>query len=298
MSKEITLTPVFRLRPNRLDESDESNESNGIATADIKFIDNITETQKLGDEPVDLYVSAKVKETYNSHTDYLGNIDNYDITVKGYRNNMTGNYMIQTKLMPICSINFMYSKNIVTGYLFNIHLYFILDSLKNHFLKTAKSYVGAHIYGRYFIILETNGEIKYDELEKKIEKYALEDVAEEISKNNLNLSENEMTNMLEKNIEEKKAFYKKIVDGYYLTSFKNIRKTFDEELIPLYKNKHINGLIKFGLELRQLKRQKEYGINLDRMNIPTKVLKLSDYKDNPDLIDKYLGIESSESDED
>ena len=46
--------------------------------------------------------------------------------------------------------------------------------------------------------------------------------------------------------------------------------------------------------MRQLKRQKEYKLNLDEHKLPTKILKLSDYKDNPDLIDKYLGIESSD----
>jgi hypothetical protein len=199
--------------------------------------------------------------------------------------------------MPVCGLNFMYAKNIVVGYLFNIYVYFILDGLKNHFLKDPKSYVGAHIYGRYFIILESDGEIKYDDIEKKIEQYALEDVSNEITQNKLNLSEEQMLEMVQKNIEEKKIFYKKILNGYHLSSFKNIRKVFDTELIPIYKNKHINGLIKFGLEARQLKRQKEYGINYSEVKIPTKVLKLSDYKNNPDLIDKYLGIESSESDE-
>jgi len=84
---------------------------------------------------VNLNVSDKVKKMYNAHTDYIGNIDKYDITVSAYRNNMTGNYMITTKIMPICSLNFMYAKNIVVGYLFNIYLYFILDGLKNYFLK-------------------------------------------------------------------------------------------------------------------------------------------------------------------
>ena len=49
--------------------------------------------------------------------------------------------------------------------------------------------------------------------------------------------------------------------------------------------------------MKQLKRQKEYGINLDEYKIPTKVLKISDYKDNPELIDKYLGIDEDSSDD-
>jgi hypothetical protein len=290
---KIELTPVFRLKPNRL-HPDDGNQ----ATSQIKFVDYITESQKLGDEPIDLKVSEKVKEMYNTHTDYIGNIDKYDIKVSAYRNNMTGNYMISTKIMPISSLNFMYSKNIVIGFLFNIYLYFILDGLKNHFLKDPKSYVGATIYGDYMIFLETENELKYNELEKRIEKYATEDVAQEITEKNLELSETEILDMINKNIEEKKTFYKSLFNGIKINSFKTIQKIYDDYLIPIYKNKHINGLIKFGLEMRQLKRQKEYGVCIDEYKIPNKILKISDYKDNPELIDKYLGIDEDSSDED
>jgi len=289
----IELIPVFRLKPNRL-----CREDNDIATSQIKFVDYITPTQKLGDEPINLNVSENVKKMYNAHTDYICNTNNYDITVSAYRNNMTGNYMITTKIMPICSFFFMYAKNIVVGYLFNIYLYFVLDGLKNYYLKDPKSYVGATIHGNYMIFLETENELKYEELEKRIEKYAIEDVGKEITEKNLELNESETLEMINKNIEEKKAFYKSLFTGIKLDSFKTIQKIYDEYLIPIYKNKHINGLIKFGLEMRQLKRQQEYGINIDEYKIPTKVLKISDYKDNPELIDKYLGIDEDSTDED
>ena len=53
----IELTPVFRLKPNRLYAED-----NTMATSQIKFVDYITPSQKLGDEPVNLNVSDKVKK--------------------------------------------------------------------------------------------------------------------------------------------------------------------------------------------------------------------------------------------
>lgn len=287
----VKLTPVFRLKPNRQTLDDD------YATSEIKFVANITDTQQLGDEPVELNPTEDVKKIYGSNGDYIANIDKYDITVRGYRYNMTGNYMIKTKQMPVCGLNLMYAKNIVVGYLFNIYVYFALDSLKNHFLKDPKSYVGATIHGRYVICIESEGELKYEDIEKRIEKYSTNDVAEEITKNKLNLSDDEIMKMIQNDIIEKKEFYSKLFKGYILKEFKNIRKIFDTELIPIYKNKHMKSLIKFAVEMRQLKRQKEYGLNLDDYKIPAKVLKLSDYKDNPDMIDKYLGIESSDSDE-
>jgi hypothetical protein len=294
MNKDISnLTPVFRLKPLRYNKNDDGDDAN----ADIKFIDYVHDTQKLGDEPVELDVSEDIKKLYNSHTDYIANIDKYDIKVSAYRNNMTGNFMISTKTMPICSLNFMYSKNIVVGYLFNIYFCFSLHPFKNYFLKDPKSYNGARIYGKYMIYLESENDLKYEQLEKNIEQYAKHDVAKEIIDKNLTLSEEELLNMINKDIEEKKQFYKSLFDGIIIDSFKNIKKIYDLYLIPIYKNKHINSLIKFGLEMKQLKRQKEYGFTGEQYNIPTKVLKISDYKDNPDLIDKYLGIEENSDDE-
>ena len=293
MNKDTSnLTPVFRLKPSRFNKNDDD-----CATADIKFIDFVSDEQKLGDEPVDLDLSENIKNTYNAYTDYIGNIDKNDITVSAYRNNMTGNYMISTKLMPVCSLNFMYKTNIVVGYLFNINLYFILHPSKNYFLKEPKSYNGAKIYGIYSIIINSDNELKYSDLESRIEKYATQEIAKEITDNNLTLSEEELLKKINENIDEKKNFYKKLFDGIPVNSFKNIKKLYDEYLIPIYKNKHINGLIKFALEMRQLKRQKEYGFTEEEYKIPTKILRISDYKDNPDLIDKYLGIEEDSDSE-
>ena len=294
MSKKdlINLEPVFRLKPQRTDESDDAIE--------IKFVNYITPTDKLGDEPIKLEVTEAEKNAFGANTHFMGKFNGYDITVNAYRNNITGSYLINNKNLPVCSLQFMYTKNIVVGYLFNIFIYFIIDNVKNPHLSTPNSYVGAKAYGKYVLTLDCDKEL-YDNINEfltddKLQEYATEDVAHEITKNNLELTDDEMIDMIQKNIEEKREFYKTLLTGKQITNFKTIKKFVDDNLIPLYKNPHIDGLIKFALDTRAKKRIKEYGGFEGEYKIPSKVIKLEDIKNNPSLVDKYLGLES-DSDE-
>jgi hypothetical protein len=294
MSKKdlINLEPVFRLKPQRTNEEEDA--------VEIKFVNYITETDKLGDEPIQLNVTESEKKAFGANTHFMGKYNGYDITVNAYRNNITGGYLINNQNLPVCSLQFMYTKNIVVGYLFNIFIYFFIDNKKNPHLTTPNSYVGAKAYGKYVLTLDCDKEL-YDNMnqfltDEKLQEYATEDVANHITQNNIQLSDDEIVEMIQKNVEEKKEFYKSILNGKKVTDFKTIKKFVDEHLIPLYNNPHIGGLIKFALDIRAKKRVKEYGGFEGEYKIPSKVLKLEDIKNNPDLVDKYLGIES-DSDE-
>ena len=295
MSKKdlINLEPVFRLKPQRTDDEQDA--------VEIKFVNYITPTDKLGDEPIQLNVTESEKKAFGANTHFMGKFNGYDITVNAYRNNITGDYLINNKNLPVCSLQFMYTKNIVVGYLFNIFIYFSLDSLKNPHLTTPKSYVGAKAYGNYILIVDCDKELMDNINEfltdEKLQEYATEDVANHITQNNIQLSDDELIEMIQKNIEEKREFYKMLLNGKEVTNFKTIKKFTDDYLVPIYNNPHIGGLIKFALDIRAKKRIKEYGGFEGEYKIPSKVLKLEDIKNNPDLIDKYLGVESdSESD--
>jgi hypothetical protein len=286
-----TSEPVFRLKPIRNDPED-------ISECYIKHVGYITSKENLGDEVIELKTTPYEQTKYGKNIHTLGNINGYDITVRMYRNNMTGYYMINSKLLPVCSLQFMYSKSIVTGYLFNIFIYLLLDPRTIEFLKDAKSYVGARVNGKYVLILDSE-----DELNKNVdalyngvcESFATEQLASELN-DNINMSEEELLVKLKNIIEEKKIFYKSLIDGYVITHFKNINQFVEENLTPIYNNKHFIDIIKFALGERQKKRAKEYKAYDKEYKLPEKVLKLSDYQNNPELINKYLDIENDESD--
>ena len=293
MSKqeEINLEAVFRLKPHRY---------NTEGKADIKFVNYITQTDKLGDEPIELKITEDEKNAFGANTHFMGKINGYDITVNAYHNNITGAYLINNKNLPVCSLQFMYAKNIVVGYLFNIFIYFNLDPLKNVFLTTPKSYVGATVHGKYIMIIDCDPEMLSDIntlLDKKINEYSAEEISREITEKKLDLTDDELLEKINNDIEEKKKFYKSLVDGVEVKDFKNMKKFVDDNLVPLYNNPHIIGLIKFAIDVRAKKRIKEYGAFEGEYKIPTRSININDIKNNPDLVNKYLGLDNiSDSD--
>jgi hypothetical protein len=289
MSKkqQVQLEAVFRLKPNRSDSD--------MGECEIKHVGYVSPTDKLGDEPFEIKTSVKEAKVVGKDTLLLNKLNGFDITVNAYRNNIVGNFLVKNSDLPVCSLQFMYSKNIVVGYLFNIFIYFKLDSAKNHFLKTPKDYVNARVYGKYYMVIDCDKELLdgfNNLINNEIQKYALEDVAFELG--DKELSEEKLMEMIEINMKEKREFYEMLLKGKEVEYKRNLKSMVEEYLFPIFENKHINGLLKYALDIRAKKRVKEYGAFEGEYKIPTKVLNVNDVKNNPDIVDKF--IDSSDSD--
>jgi hypothetical protein len=298
MSKkeQVQLEAVFRLKPIKTEE-------NSLGECEIKLAGYVSPTDKLGDEPIEIKTSEKEIKVVGKDTLLMNNINGYDITVNAYRNNIIGNFLLKNKELPVCSLQFMYSKNIVVGYLFNVYIYFKLDPKKNYFLKSPKDYVGAKVYGKYYIMIDGDKELldNFDDLlNNSIEKYSLEDVAKQIG--NSTYSEEHMMELLQKDIKEKRDFYEMLIKGKEVFFKKNFTKMVEEYLFPIFNNKHIIGLIKFALETRAKKRIKEYGAFDGEYKIPEKVLNVNNIKNNPESVNNYINSKdeynTSDSDSD
>lgn len=285
----VNLEAVFRLKPNRTDTD--------MGECEIKLAGYVSPTDKLGDEPIEIETTKNEIKVFSKDTLLLDKIHGYDITVNAYRNNIIGNFLVKNRNLPVCSLQFMYAKSIVIGYLFNVFICFCLDTSKNFFLKSAKDYVNARVYGKYMMILDGDQEF-LDALknitDSDIEKYSIEDVAlrMENKEHSENDEINKLNNMVEKDMREKKEFYKELLEGKEVKYKKNIKKMAEEYLFSLFNHPHINGLIKFALEIRAKKRTKEYGSFDGEYKIPSKVLKLNDIKNNPETVDKFIGSDS------
>ncbi len=276
MSKkqQVELEAVFRLKPVRTETE--------TGECEIKFVDYVSPTDKFGDEPIEINASDK-------DTLFIKNIDGYDITVNAYRNNIIGNFLVKNRNLPVCSLQFMYSKNIVVGYLFNVFIYFLLDPEKNHFLKSPKDYVGAHVYGRYFMVIDCDDELltgMNNLTDSEIQKYSIEDVA--LKMGDQSFPESELIRMIEEDTKEKKEFYQMLLKGKDVHFTRNLKTMAEEYLFPIFNSPHISGLLKYALKIRSKKRAKEYGAYEGKYKVPTKVLKLQDIKDNPDVVDKFI----------
>lgn len=292
--QQVQMEAVFRLKPNKT--------YNELEECEIKHVGYVSPTDKLGDEPIEIKTSDKEIKVVGKDTLLLNKINGYDITINAYRNNIIGNFLIKNSKLPVCSLQFMYSKNIVVGYLFNVFIYFILDPVKNYFLKSPKDYVGAKVYGKYYMVIDCDKELLdgfNNLLNNEIQKYSLEDVAYELGDNEL--TEEKMLEMIEKDMKEKREFYEMLIKGKEVYFKRNLKTMVDEYLFPIFNSKHIKGLIKYALEVRAKKRVKEYGAFDGEYKIPEKVLNIQDIKNNPEVLNNYIDSKSeynSDSDSD
>ena len=275
--------PVFRLKPKR-------NDSDELGSCEIKHVGFVNENEKLGDEPLEFPEKDSNKDSQKKKLILsLGIIDGYNISVRAYRMNITGYFMVNSNLLPVCCLQFLYSKAILSGSLFTIFIYLKLDKFKNSFLTKPQSYVGATVYGNYVMILDTDKEINATHLEELnniyCEKYAIEDIAVLLKKEEL--SEEEIVKKIKKNTEEKKEFYNKLFAGIKIDSFYNFDNLLKDHLIKTITSSHFPGLIKYALYIRSKKRNEQYNAYSKKYVIPKKIFKVSDYNKDPTILDKY-----------
>lgn len=278
-AEELKYEPIFRLKAKQ-------NEPDELASCEIKHVGFINQNEKLGDEPLEIN-----SDSNNKYVMSLGTIDGYQITTRAYRVNMTGHYMVNNNKLPLCSLQFLYAKTILSGSLFTLFVYLNLDKYKNSFLSKPQSYVGATVYGKYTLILDTNNELKSNELRELTdifcEKYAIEEFASQLEENQ-NLTEEQILEKIKKLTEEKKMLYNQLIVGKPITHFKKITPFVKENLLDFAKSSQFLGLIKYGLHIRSKKRNEEYGAFNKEYSIPKKVFKVSEYEKNPDMVNDYM----------
>lgn len=278
-AEELKYEPIFRLKAKQ-------NEPDELASCEIKHVGFINQNEKLGDEPLEIN-----SDSNNKYVMSLGTIDGYQITARAYRVNMTGHYMVNNNKLPLCSLQFLYSKTILSGSLFTLFVYLNLDKYKNSFLTKPQSYVGATVYGKYTLVLDTNNELKSNELRELTdifcEKYAIEEFASQLEENQ-NLTEEQILEKIKKLTEEKKILYNQLIVGKPITHFKKITPFVKENLLDFAKSSQFIGLIKYGLHIRSKKRNEEYGAFNKEYSIPKKVFKVSEYEKNPNIVDDYI----------
>jgi hypothetical protein len=278
-AEELKYEPIFRLKAKQ-------NELDELASCEIKHVGFINQNEKLGDEPLEIN-----SDSNNKYVMSLGTIDGYQITARAYRVNMTGHYMVNNNKLPLCSLQFLYAKTILSGSLFTLFVYLNLDKYKNSFLTKPQSFVGATVYGKYTLVLDTNNELKSNELRELTdifcEKYAIEEFALQLEENQ-NLTEEQILEKIKKLTEEKKMLYNQLIVGKPITHFKKITPFVKENLLDFAKSSQFLGLIKYGLHIRSKKRNEEYGAFNKEYSIPKKVFKVSEYEKNPNMVDDYI----------
>jgi hypothetical protein len=149
--------PVFQLKPLK--------NSNKVK---IIYAGNISPNEKLGDNSL---------ECAKKDADDFIDVNTYKITNdvfgKIFQCNILGAFLMSTKKLPVMYASIMYNKkNILTGFLCSIFVYFVIEEN----ITSEKQLIGTELTGKYVM------EIKTDSGEKSIEMENFTSVEETIEK--------------------------------------------------------------------------------------------------------------------
>jgi hypothetical protein len=253
----------------------------------IKHVGYLTKDQQLGDEIVDIETTKEMQESHGKNVYHLGKFKGYDIFFIIYRTNMLGSYLVNKSTLPVYSISVMYQKNIVMGYLFDVYVFFDINKESYIKLSTLKTVVNANVNGRYIIKIQGDEELQSNrnKLFESLETIVLE----EIAKNNLdNMTEDNILNIYNNRIEEKKKYYTNILDGINIEEYTNNTKFVKTILMPLLTDNNFYDIVNYAIDIREEKRRKELNAMEGEYKIPEKVIKLKEIKENPEKIKEII----------
>lgn len=271
--------PIFRLKPQKRDSS--------CIVAHVGYIDTKKET--LLDEIVEINTSDYEIKRFGKHTDYIKSLFGYDITAVIMRNNIKGDILLKGEYFPIYSLSVGYTKNTLTGFLFDIFVGFAPNQESLQILKNPKGVVNAKLEGSFTIKVYCDQQTteKYSSFIDSLDELIIED-PEIYNKIGTMSDEDEEDGMnyIQEKIDEVKEFYKDLQNGYLMFEYENHDKTVDY-LRDLYRTHKIDYLIRFALLESEKKRAKKYNA-IESYEIPKKVIKLNQIKNNIDNLSAVL----------
>ena len=268
--------PIFRLKPHKKQSS--------CTVTHVGYIDESKET--LLDEIVEIKTTDYEILRFGKNVDYVQTLNNYDITGIIMRNNIKGDILLKGEYFPIYSLSIGFTKNTVSGFLFDIFVGFAPDQESLQILKNPKSVVNAKLSGTYTLKVYCDQQVteNFNSFLDSIDNLVAED--SEIANEIATMSDDEGITYLQEKIDEKKEFYKDLQNGYLMFEYNNHDNVI-ESLRDLYRLHKIDYLIKFALIESEKKRAKKYNA-IESYEIPKKVIKLNQIKDNLDNLSSLL----------
>jgi ribosome-associated translation inhibitor RaiA len=281
--KYDSYVPIFRLKPQKR-KSDEST----CIISHVGYIDQSKET--LLDEVIEIKTTDYEIKRFGKNVDYIKTLYNYDITAIIMRNNIKGDILLKGEYFPVYSVSIGFTKNTVTGFLFDIFVGFVPNQESLQLLKNPKEIVNAKLTGSYTLKVYFDQQVteKYNSFVDSLDEKIVEDsqIADKIS----NMNEDDAMKYIEEKIDEVKEFYKDLQNGYVMFEYENHDDVL-EKLRDLYRSHKIDYLIDFTLIESEKKRAKKYNA-IESYEIPKNVIKLNQIKDNINnlstLLDKQL----------
>ena len=265
----------------------------GASSALSRYIGNIENKDQLRDESIELDTKSGALE--------MENVGKYEIIGRACGCNIPGSYMLKYKKYPVYYITMLYATQLVSGYLFNIYLYFTVDEATSRTLILPKNYLNRMMSGTYTIELTADEGFLTFVVEKKrpeieltvMEKYS--DLFESMTED----EKEELDSKINLEVEQQLDTYRKMFDPIELGDRNFSRGKILKRMESIYKSESFKEMIDLCLEFRENeRREKMCGDQSYAMPKPPKrIINLKEFKDDPSKIDDYINNLSSNSDD-
>lgn len=277
--------PVFRLRFI-------NNNS-----AKCRYLGTIENREKLSDEPMKL--EDDILDLVSRE------MGKYSISVRALSCNIPGTFMLKHKKYPLFYMTFNYTNQLVGGVLFNLYLYINLSKECADSLKLPKNYVDKIMTGNYTIeLVPDEGFLTFavNKIRPKYEmqvqtKYAeifetLTDEEKDKLDQTINIETEQLLDKLRNKFEPIQLIDQTNPENSYITKSKIIK-----HMVKVINDEMFDTLVQLCLEFREYERQQKMGFDRP-IKLPKKVIKLEDFKDNPEAIEEYVNNLNSDSESD
>ena len=131
----------------------------GSTSVMCKYVGIVENKEKLTDETIELESSTGALN--------LPDRGKYEIIGRACACNIPGTYMLKHKKYPVYYMTLLYATQLVSGYLFNIYLYFSVDERTSSTLLIPKNYMNRMMTGKFTIELVADKEFLTFMMDKK-----------------------------------------------------------------------------------------------------------------------------------
>lgn len=265
--------PVFRLKPY-----------NKTNTATIKYVGFYNDTEKLGDEIIELDRQYKSDEPIGKNVIPLKRLGKFSISIRFFRCNIVGSHIIVSRRYPLMYLDVSYEKPLVTGSLFQIFISLDMNKDDKKKIKEHKEYVNLKIKGDWFRHIDCDDELR-ENYEKLITEMLETDALEKLYKSTDNeiiktrelLTETTAIDWVNKYVEEEKKFYDSLINEQQI-KFTSLLKTRDD-FIDLCTSERFYKFVEIAMRCRDIHRRKEHGLDDESIYVVPKeedIIKLDD----------------------
>jgi hypothetical protein len=280
--------PVFRLKCEF-----------GKNTAVLNVEGTVLKGTDFGDEPAEFDTPKDMIDEYGKNVLHVCDHIGYKLGAKLFNCNINGGFLINNRKLPIMHMDLMYEKQFVTGFLFSVYVYFVIDDKTMSELTDPSKYINRVLTGEFKFEIDTEEEFKekfFEYCRPKLEEVfmtqyvELQTLGNTDGDNNKNYcSDADLAKGFEQvtiQTNDKLNKFSELLEPITFQRYPNKLVIINKYMKGLFTNPIFIELAKYAVEMRDDERKSDSGGNFRAL--PKRIFDFDTIKNHPEKIDEML----------